>query len=165
MKTYLLMLVFCLIQHNIKAQCDNLIESKTDKFTGKTSHSTKMIVNTDNYGDTIVFSLTKVETNIYLIIVGVESGCCIKSGSNVTVLFTDKSSIKMTNVKNFNCTWAAQIGFYNYGVTKGWLKKLSELTIDAVRIELSDRVSDVEFEGQQAETIRCLFNTLKNKTD
>lgn len=140
--------------------CDNYIQTTTDRVTGRSYNAIKDVVVASNDGrrnSIIIDAMTTLHSYILIFDVDFSNKYnCIDKGSTIYILFRDGSRIQLDNEEDFNCQ----------GKAKAYLQPsdtvFSEKEIEIIRIIGYKNSFEVALNKRQSQylkySLRCLFN-------
>jgi hypothetical protein len=150
-------------QNNDSLNCDNWIESKTDKMTGKVTTAAKktLIVSSDDGKTGIGITMIESARNeIIMLIQAVGASSCINEGENINILFTNGSRLELKNNISFNCKGESTIYFGGLFGKKKEIKELMEKKIQTMRVWTSDGYVERDFSIDNQNEFKNVLNCL-----
>ncbi|TAL57644.1 MAG: hypothetical protein EPN85_13615 [Bacteroidetes bacterium] len=146
------------------SDCNDWIETVTDKVDGTTSTSSKskIIVSTDGgkkgFG---IYMMNGTSGGLILVIQAVGAGGCIDEGAKINILFDDGSRLELRSDGKFNCKGNATVYF---GGSFGKKKELNELKtkkISTMRVWTSDSYVEKDFTQDNKDEFINVINCLQ----
>ncbi len=127
--------------------CSDLIETTSDKVTGKTYTGSKgkIIVASEDNKKGFGISLLKGQTSIIVSIQAVGAGNCIDDDAKMNVLFRDGTRLEMINQGKFNCDASFTLYLGGSFGFKKQLKMLCEKEIETLRVWTSKSYVERDF--------------------
>ena len=149
------------------ANCDNWIETTTDRVTGATTTSAKnsiMVMSEDGRKGFGVLLMNGPKNSLILSIEALGSAICIDQGALINILFTDGSRLALQSNGEFNCEGKAALYFGGVFGKKSQLEELKNKDIQTMRIWTSHSYIEQEFSPETRQefhnVIHCLIDAL-----
>jgi hypothetical protein len=150
------------------SSCAVLTRRQTDRMSGLTSviATRKIIVSSDGKTG---FAIELMSSEDFIVVsisaVGTAGTGCIDKGSDIAVLFTDGTRLKLSNVEKFNCDGEATLYFGGVFGNLEAMDALSYKNIKALRVSTMKGFVEkdftitnaVDFTGQ----LNCLISSIK----
>jgi hypothetical protein len=146
-------------------RCKALIESNTDRVTGKTITSGRDPIVVANKAKTEGFVslllLAKDGESVIWSLTAVGASACVDDDSKAYVLFTDGTRLSVINDADFNCD--REFTTYYGDVFEGdaALSQLASKTIEILRVETLVGYVERKFSKKQADTLRDSLQCLQ----
>ncbi|RXM42585.1 hypothetical protein [Flavobacterium sp. YO12] len=144
--------------------CEQLIITKVDKMTGKSSTSSKdvLIVSKDGGKNGFGIFFLKSDKSIIMSIKAVGAGSCIDDNANMNVLFRDGTRLELKNDGKFNCDGKYTQYFGDLFGHKEEQLLFQTKEIETIRIWTSKSYVEENFTKKQSkefmQSMECLSN-------
>lgn len=148
----------------ISLECSDLISTKTDKMTGKSSTSSTetLMISDDGGKNGFGFYFMDLSGTIVFSIQAVGAGSCIDDDNKMLVLFRDGTRLELVNNAKFNCDAKFTLYFGGSFGKKKQLEKFRTKEIETMRIWTSKSYVEEDFSSDQSKqfmkTVDCLMN-------
>lgn len=148
--------------YDIENSCDDWSKTKVNKTTGESRTMSKeglIISKKGKNGLAIVWSTLSSESYALGIVV-VGSSNCIYKGDQIIVMFTDGSSMTLSNELGFNCNSQS---FVYFGGGFGKISKLNDLktkTIKTVRVRMAEGYVEEDFSEENQIAFKNILKCL-----
>lgn len=152
-------------QKALRAECEMLFSSYTDKFSGHTTLTGKKEVIVLNDADRKGFGIGLMKTyngSLILTIHAEGGGNCINEGSGIHFLFNDGTKLELKGEGDYNCKKEATVYFDNTAVKKKAIEQLKSSKIKALRVWTDDSYVQYDFSKQNQDEFIALLNCLVN---
>jgi hypothetical protein len=143
--------------------CSDLIETKSDKMTGKTTVSSKETLSISDDGGNTGIGIHIYDSpelkGLILLFRAVGAGSCIDDSDNINVLFRDGTRLELQNDGSFNCdaSFTLLLGGYT---RKKELELFRTKEVETMRIWTMKSYVEKDFDSEQSkqlmQTISCL---------
>ncbi len=148
----------------LSLECSDLISTKTDKMTGKSSTSSTetLIISDDGGKNGFGIYFMDLSGTIVFSIQAVGAGSCIDDDNKMNVLFRDGTRLELINNAKFNCDAKFTLYFGGSFGKKKELEIFRTKEIETMRIWTSKSYVEKDFSSDQSKqfmkTIDCLMN-------
>jgi hypothetical protein len=146
--------------------CGNWIAKETDKVTGDSYLTSKqnLIVSRDG-GESgfgiYMLNTTQTKNDIVLSIQAVGAGSCIDEESEINILFTDGSRLKLASQNDFNCDQSATLYFGGVFGKIEQLEQLKSKKIETMRVwTYNDGYVQEDFTNENQQEFSYVVNCL-----
>ena len=144
----------------LAAQCDSLTTFRHDKMTGNEYYSSATFAITEDGDNGFITYILNSNGTITWVVEAYGASSCIDKGEKINILFTDGTRMELSNVRSFACDNKSTVYFGKVFGHKKELKKLSSVTIAAMRVWTEKGFVHEEFPEDKATKIRDSFNCL-----
>lgn len=149
--------------------CGKLISKNEDKMTGKifVSSSTILVSNDGGKSGFGIFAMLVGEDRdgIVLSIQAIAPGVsgCMKENSEINVLFTDNTRLKLINGAKFNCKGNTTVYFKGGFGLEDELELLKTKKIKTMRVWASSGYVEKDFTDKQAADLQTIFGCIESQ--
>lgn len=146
--------------------CDLLLPTSVDKVTGKSMHTSDLLIVSKDQGKTgFGFMVAVINDNtIYFYINAVGGDACIDEDAKINILFTDGTRAEFNSNNDFNCDKEASLFMGSLFYNRMYAVMLAQKKVEIMRIRTGDKYVEEEFTAEQAETLRSYFECATAKT-
>lgn len=148
---------------SVSLECSDLIETETDKMTGKTTTGLKKAIIISSDGGKNGFGLYIMKSSINSIILNITvvgAGSCIDDDNKVIILFRDGTRLNLLNEAGFNCKKKANIYFSGSWGKRKELNMLMTKEIETMRVWTTNSYVEEDFTKEQSQKVMKVFNCL-----
>ena len=145
-----------------KDECTDLIEVKTDKFSGETSVSGKGFLKVSNSGSPlqIIIAIVGKEKNAVVTAFYPKMSGCVDENGKIYFLFKDGTRTTVAGNQDFNCDGKFVIYYGDLFGNASLLNDLKTKQIDAIRFSGRKDIEDVDFSKEEADKVKATLNCL-----
>lgn len=145
------------------SDCNNWIETETDKVSGSTSISSKEMLTVSTDGGKTGFGIYLILSERGILILSIQAvgaGSCIDEGDKINILFADGSRLELASDGKFNCDANATVYFGGAFGKKTQLNELKTKKIATMRVWTSDSFVEKDFNEQNQNEFNSVINCL-----
>jgi hypothetical protein len=165
MKKFYLVFAMLIAATLVAAQdysCETLIETTTDRMTGKTSHRSVVSIPfqmaaTDKSARLTIYKSRRA-VDLYFKFTGTLH--CIDQYQDITILMRDGQRIKLKNDNSYNCDGLFVVSFINTASPRRHARTLAQKEIQAFRVSARSGFFEVDLFEHQSKTIMHTINCL-----
>lgn len=143
--------------------CFNLVSTKVDEMTGKSSTGSKMPITVSDDGGKsgFVINILKRSESIIFSIQVIGAGDCIDADSKINIVFRDYTRLDLINDGEFNCDSDFSLYFGGIAGKVNQLEFFRKKEVKTMRIWTSEGFVEKEFSPDQSKqlmnTVACLM--------
>jgi hypothetical protein len=151
-------------------RCSSLIETKTDRVTGKSHTGTRepLITKNEAKDEGIASQLflgnsggRSNKSSVIWALSVVGASACVDDDNKAYVLFTDGSRLSVTNDGDYNCDRRFVTYYGGMFGKSSELKQLSEKTIEVIRVTTRKGSVERDLSSEQAKELRDSFQCMR----
>lgn len=150
-------------EKKVSFTCEDLIQSVTDKVTGKSRTQTaeSIFVSSDQEtGFSLYLMVTDSKTLVFNISVLSETLRCVDEGDEANILFRDGSRLTLKSAGDFNCEGSFTVYFGDVFGKKKELRQLMEKEIETMRVWGRGKEEEQDFSEEDSKRLLTVFKCL-----